>query len=117
MITFFSDRFITIALLMLIKDLFDHVSDFLESLENCRIKMFRHGPSITLCYNPERLLMVKGRFVRSLTPQRIILIYEHDYPALNRRFYSVETSWITPTVPSFVMIQGNGGSHLNTGIG
>ena len=34
--------------LVLFKYLFEYWCDILENLEECRVKMFRHGPSVTL---------------------------------------------------------------------
>ena len=78
----------TSSLLVLIEDLGKDRCYFLEGLEDRRIKMSRHGPTVTLGYNLKGLLVIKGMFVGSLTPQGVILVDEYGDPALKGYFFS-----------------------------
>ncbi len=52
-----------LSLLVLIEYLLECWCDFLKGIQDRWIKMFWHGPSVTLVNDGERLLMVKCGFV------------------------------------------------------
>lgn len=101
---------------MPIEDLFKIRGNLLKGHENRRIKVLGHGTSVAFSDDLESLRVVKGRFVRPLTSQGVILVNEHDDPSFKEDLLAFKPARVSAPVPPLVVVQRDGCCLLDIGI-